>query len=81
MDARAQFQLGEIATRQGNAGDASRHIRAALRHTNDLLARTNTNSPVRSNRYVDRGTLLFLLGDVDLAMDDFRRASRPTPIR
>lgn len=78
-EARARFQLGEIAARQGDAAGSSAHIRMALRHTNDLLARSGTAANSRANRYIERGKLLFLLGEVDLAMDDFGRASELAP--
>jgi len=78
-EARARFQLGEIASREGKSADSARHMRLALRHTNDLLARSGASASTRANRYVDRGTLLFLLGDTELAMDDFRRAAEIDP--
>jgi tetratricopeptide (TPR) repeat protein len=78
-EARARQQLGEIAMREGDAGGSTRHIRIALRHSNDLLAKSLVDPDERSDRYVERGKLLFQLGDVQLAMDDFRKASELTP--
>ncbi|MEM7261281.1 MAG: hypothetical protein AAF488_04770, partial [Planctomycetota bacterium] len=78
-EARARTQLGEIALRQGDPKDSTRHIRIALRHTNDLLARDPGSLNQRAERFVERGKLLFLLGDVELAMDDFRKAGELAP--
>ena len=78
-EARARQQLGEIALREGDANGSTRHIRIALRHSNDLLAKSLVDPNERSDRYVERGKLLFQLGDVQLAMDDFRKASELTP--
>lgn len=82
-EARARQQLGEIALREGDATGSSKHIRIALRHTNDLLSRTVDSSLAQADQYVERGKLLFLLGDVRLAMADFRRAGelQPTSVK
>ena len=76
-EARARQQLGEIALRRGDKADSMRHIRMALRHTNDLLARPGDGD--RSARLVERGKLLFYLGDTTLAMADFARAAELSP--
>lgn len=78
-EARARQQLGEIALRRGDAARSTRHMRMALRHTNDLLARPGDGTDQRAARYVERGKLLFLLGDVGLAMEDFRHAAEIAP--
>ncbi len=78
-EARALQQLGEIALRQGDTARSTRHIRAALEHTNDLLSRPARDAEERARRHVDRGKLLFLLGDVALAMEDFRKAITLAP--
>jgi tetratricopeptide (TPR) repeat protein len=78
-EARARQQLGEIALRRGDAADSMRHIRIALRHTNELLARTTDDAEGRAARLVDRGKLLFYLGDTELAMADFARAEELAP--
>lgn len=74
-EARAHTRLGEIAARRGNAAEANRNVRSALRLTNDVLARVQSGPALRASQYIDRGNLLFLLGDVNLAMDDYRRAA------
>jgi tetratricopeptide (TPR) repeat protein len=78
-EARARQQLGEIALRRGDATDSMRHIRVALRQTNELLARTADDADGRAARLVDRGKLLFYLGDTELAMADFARAEELAP--
>jgi tetratricopeptide (TPR) repeat protein len=78
-EARARQQLGEIALRERDAAGSSKHLRIALRHTNDLLQNGVLDPDDRSNRHVERGKLLFQLGEVHLAMDDFRKAMELTP--
>jgi tetratricopeptide (TPR) repeat protein len=78
-EARARQQLGEIALRRGDKADSMRHIRMALRHTNDLLARPSEDIDDRAARLVERGKLLFYLGDTALAMTDFARAAELAP--
>lgn len=78
-EARARQQLGEIALRRGDRADSMRHIRMALRHTNDLLARPSDDGGDRAARLVERGKLLFYLGDTALAMADFARAAELSP--
>lgn len=78
-EARARQQLGEIALRRGDSADSMRHIRIALRQTNELLARTADDADDRAARLVDRGKLLFYLGDTELAMADFARAEELAP--
>lgn len=78
-EARARQQLGEIALRQGDHEASTRHFRVALRHTNELLARSTADPGARAERFVERGRLLFFLGDVELAMDDFEQAEQLAP--
>lgn len=78
-EARARQQLGEIALRRGDAAESMRHIRMALRHTNELLARPGEDVGDRAARLVERGKLLFYLGDTELAMADFARAAELAP--
>ncbi len=78
-EARARQQLGEIEMRNGDAAAATKHLRIALRHNNDLLARTASGPSARAERYVERGKLLFTLGDTRAAMTDFRKAAELSP--
>lgn len=77
-EARARQQLGEIARLQGDEAASSAHYKVALRHTNKLLSRV-VNPRARADRLVERGKLLFWLGDVDLAMEDFEAAISLAP--
>lgn len=78
-DARAQGQLGEIALRRGDSDTSTLHLRAALRETNELLSRPALEMADQADRYLDRGRMLFLLGEVDLALDDFELAAELAP--
>lgn len=78
-EARARQQLGLIALRRGDAAASAKHFKLALRHTNELLARGEADAGRRSDRYVERGKLLFFLGDVELAMNDFEHAADLSP--
>lgn len=78
-EARARQQLGEIELRDGNGAAATKHLRVALRHNNDLLARAAASPRARSERYVERGKILFILGDIRAAMTDFRKAAELNP--
>jgi len=78
-EARARQQLGEIELRDGNAAAATKHLRVALRHNNDLLARAAASPRARAERYVERGKILFTLGDARAAMADFRKAADLDP--
>ncbi|MCX4242342.1 tetratricopeptide repeat protein [Paraliomyxa miuraensis] len=78
-EARSRGQLGEIALRRGDATTATEHLRAALRKTNELLNRPAMEMIDQSDRYLDRGRLLFFLGEVSLAVDDFELAADLAP--
>ena len=78
-EARARQQLGEIELRDGNGAAATKHLRVALRHNNDLLARAAASPASRAERYVERGKILFVLGDARAAMADFRKAADLDP--
>lgn len=78
-EARARQQLGEIELRAGNSEAATKHLRVALRHNNDLLARAAASPMARAERYIERGKILFTLGDTRAAMLDFRKAADLDP--
>lgn len=78
-EARAHGQLGEIALRRGDADASTRHFRVALRQTNELLARPAMELSEQAERHLDRGRILFFLGEVDLALDDFELAAELAP--
>jgi tetratricopeptide (TPR) repeat protein len=76
---RAQTQLGEIAIRSGRPAAGERQLKAALGSLNQLLAMDVLPPEERVNHLVERSRVLFYLGEVDLAMDDFRAASELAP--
>lgn len=78
-EAHAHAQLGEIALRRGDADASSRHFRVALRQTNELLARPAMEMSDQAERHLDRGRVLFFLGEVELALDDFELAAELAP--
>ncbi len=78
-EAHAQGQLGEIALRRGDSDASTQHLRAALRHTNELLKRPALEMSDQADRHLDRGRVLFFLGEVDLALDDFELAAELAP--
>ncbi|GEM_PF-1598014 len=80
-EARAALQLGEISRRQGKAQHATVRLREAMQHMNKLLSVPQLDESLRSETLVDRGRLLFVLGDIALAMEDFRQAAALTPDR
>lgn len=78
-ESRARAQLGEIALRRGDSVASTAHFRAALRQTNELLTRPAMEMIEQADRYLDRGRVLFLLGEVELALDDFELAAELAP--
>lgn len=78
-EARARGQLGEIALRSGDPEASTSHFRTALRQTNELLMQPATTARAQADRYLERGRLLFFLGEVELATDDFEYAGELAP--
>lgn len=78
-EARARGQLGEIALRRGDTDVSVKQLRMALRQTNELLTRPAMELREQADRHLDRGRLLFFLGEVDLALDDFELAAELAP--
>ncbi len=64
-------------------------MQTALRQLNKLIAFPSIPPGERASRLIDRGKLLFYMGDVEQAVADFRQARdtadgrrrRPTPSR
>lgn len=78
---RARSQLGEIALRREDTPDAQAHFRGALQTLNMVLALPNLDEFLRSFWLTERARVLFLAGDTDLAMQDFRDAVSTAPER
>ncbi len=66
--AKAQYQLGLIASSQGSAGDAERYYRHALE-----------SDPRHAQAYVALGALLVARGSLEEAVDCFRKAIEIDP--
>lgn len=73
-ETQARGQLAEILRREGKLPDAERETLAALRMLNKLIAFPSLPRGERVSRLVDRGRLLFHLGDVTQAIADFEQA-------
>ncbi|MEM7158253.1 MAG: hypothetical protein AAF799_35765 [Myxococcota bacterium] len=78
-EARARGQLGEIALRRGDSEASTAHFRVALRQTNELLTQPTNTVETQANRILERGRLLFFLGEVELATQDFEYAHELEP--
>ncbi|MCB9567631.1 MAG: tetratricopeptide repeat protein [Myxococcales bacterium] len=75
----AHAHLGQIFLRQGKKAPGEEHLRVALRQLNSLIAFPSLEDDERSAHLIERGKILFALGDVELAMADFRQARLTTP--
>jgi len=80
-ETKAHGLLGEIATRKGAKAAAQEHHRLALRQLNSLIAFPSLEDPERSAFLIERGKIFFAVGDVELAMEDFRQARLTSPDR
>lgn len=77
----AHLELASIATEQRDAVAGRRHLKAALRHLNGVLAYPQLDPGERGERHLERGRALFALGQVDDALVDFRSAASVAPER
>jgi tetratricopeptide (TPR) repeat protein len=73
-ETRGRAQLAAILRREGKAAEATAEMQTALRQLNKLIAFPSIPSGERASRLIDRGKLLFHLGDVEQALADFRQA-------
>lgn len=73
-ETRARAQLAAILRHEGKTEDAAREMQVALRQLNKLIAFPSLPPDERVSRLIDRGKLLFFLGDVPQAVADFRQA-------
>jgi tetratricopeptide (TPR) repeat protein len=76
---RARRALAEIERRRGNAEQSTEQMRLALRAVDVLLTRPELNDEARAETLVERGKLLFHLGETEKAMADFREAANVAP--
>jgi tetratricopeptide (TPR) repeat protein len=74
----AHLRLSDIAAEGKDAARARKHLKAALRHLNTVLSYRLAESE-RGLRHVERGRVFFRLGEIELAMADFRSAASVSP--
>lgn len=75
----ARAQLALLLRRENKLAEAKEHMETALRQLNKLIAFPSLPARERASRLIDRGKLLFHLGDTAQAVDDFRQARSVAP--
>ncbi len=88
-EVQARMGLGLIRRRLGDEGQAKVQLDTALRQLNKLIGEQRGGSPgypgldpdERSGHLVERGKLMFYLGDAEQGAEDFRQARALTPDR
>ncbi|MCA9693750.1 MAG: hypothetical protein KC636_29450 [Myxococcales bacterium] len=78
-ETRARTGLAELALARGDRKESERQLHTALRELNTIIAFPGLSDEIRSARLVERGKLLFRLGDVEQCVADFRQARGLTP--
>ncbi len=73
-EASTHLTLGSIAHERGQTSEAKNQFQTALRQLNQLLLFPGLRDTERAHHLVERGKLLFLLGDVGRSTADFRQA-------
>jgi len=77
----ARMALALIRRRLGDESQAKDQLDTALRQLNKLIGYPGLAPDDRSARLVERGKLLFYLGDTEQGAEDFRQARAVTPGR
>jgi len=80
-ETKAHSFLAEIDNRRGKTQAADEQRRVALKQLNSLIAFPSLGEQQRSEYLIERGKIFFALGDVGLAIDDFRQARATAPDR
>ena len=75
----SQIRLGEVERFAGNDAASTTHLRDALRQLNTLLSYPGLSDTLRIGFTVRRALVFFSLGEIDLAMADFRDAQAVAP--
>jgi tetratricopeptide (TPR) repeat protein len=78
-EVRGRQGLAELAAEQGDAARARELASAALRAINELVVRPELGDDVRADLLIQRGRLLYRVGDRALALRDFADASAMQP--
>jgi tetratricopeptide (TPR) repeat protein len=77
----SKIGLAEVEVLAGNRDAGVTQLRAALRQLNTLLSYPGLPSPLRAEFSLRRAKVFFLLGEVELGMNDAREAQRLAPER
>ena len=80
-EVQARTALALLRRRLGDEAQARTQLDTALRQVNKLIGYPGLDPEQRSARLVDRGKLLFYLGDPQQGAEDFRQARAVTPDR
>lgn len=80
-EVQAHMALAHIRRRLGDEAQAKEQLDTALRQLNRLIGYPGLDPDERSARLVERGKLLFYLGDPAQGAEDFRQARAVTPGR
>lgn len=77
----SQIRLGEVELLAGDAAASVEYLRAALSQVNTLLSYPGLADSLRVEFILRRAQVFFFLGEIDLAMNDFRSAQSLAPER
>jgi tetratricopeptide (TPR) repeat protein len=77
----SKIGLGEVELFAGNREAGITQLRGALRQLNTLLSYPGLSGPLRAEFALRRARVFFLLGEVELGMQDAREAQRLAPER
>lgn len=80
-ETQARTALAQIRRKLGSEAEANTQLTTALRQLNKLIGYPALGVQERSARLVERGKLLFFLGDTEQGAEDFRQARALTPDR
>lgn len=80
-ETQARTALAQIRRKLGDEAEAKSQLTTALRQLNKLIGYPALGARERSSRLVERGKLLFFLGDTEQGAEDFRQARTLTPDR
>ena len=80
-ETQARTGLAQIRRRMGDEAEAKTQLGTALRQLNKLIGYPALSTEERSARLVERGKLLFVVGDAKQGAEDFRQARTISPDR
>ena len=77
----SRIRLGEIELLAGDESASATHLRDALAQLNTLLSYPGLADPIRVEFLLRRAQVFFFLGEINLAMSDYRGAQTLAPER